>query len=315
VRIGIIGAGWIATDHAFVLRKLGHTIEAVCDVDPERAAKVAQDGARTYGDHTELLEREELDAVWVATPPLHHRAPAVAAIERGLPVFLEKPIARTLDDALAIADAAERGNVVCAIGYQWHATEALEHLREALDGDPVAYMWGVSVGPTAARPWFLQRSGGGGNLLERGSHQLDLQRAVAGDVESVQVVPSPVQLAQSELDVESDIEDAATMTLRFSSGAVGTVLLAWTRQGQPGAYSLDVLSPRSTLHVKLDPAFTLTGQVGDERVKRSMTVHPFERGIMRFLEAVEAGDPARVFCTPRNAVGTLATALEVLDRA
>jgi predicted dehydrogenase len=309
VRIGIIGAGWIATDHALILRKLGHTIVAVCDVDPERAAKVAQDGARTYGDHAELLEREELDAVWVATPPLHHRPPAVAAIERGLPVFLEKPIARTLDDALAIADAAERRNVVCAIGYQWHATEALEHVREALDGDPVAYMWGVSVGPTAARPWFLQRSGGGGNLLERGSHQLDLQRAVAGDVESVQVVPSPVHLAQSELDVESDIEDAATMTLRFSSGAVGTVLLAWTRQGQPGAYSLDVLSPRSTLHVKLDPAFTLTGQVGDERLKRSMTVHPFERGIMRFLEAVEAGDPARVFCTPRDAVGTLATAL------
>ena len=309
MRIGIIGAGWIATDHAFVLRKLGHEIVAVCDVDAERAAKLAGDGAHTYGDHTELLEGEELDAVWVATPPLHHRAPAVAAFERGVPVFLEKPIARTLGDALAIAEAAERENAVCAIGYQWHATEALEHLREALDGDPVGYMWGVSVGPTAARPWFLQRSGGGGNLLERGSHQLDLQRAVAGDVESVQVAASPVLLAQSELDAFGDIEDSATMMLRFAGGAVGTVLLAWTRQGQPGTYTLDVLSPRSTLHVKLDPAFVLTGQVGDERVKRSMTVHPFERGIIRFLEAVEARDPARVFCTPRDAVGTLATAL------
>ena len=309
MRIGNIGAGWIATDPAFVLRKLAHEIVAVCDVDPERAAKLAGDSARTYLDHTELLEREELDAVWVATPPLHHRVPAVAALDRGLPVFLEKPIARTLDDALAIAQAAERENVVCAIGYQWHASEALEHLHDALDGDPVGYMWGVSVGPTAARSWFLQRSGGGGNLLERGSHQLDLQRAVAGDVESAQVAASPVQLAQSELDVESDIEDAATITLRFVSGAVGTVLLAWTRQGQPGTYTLDVLSSRATLHVKLDPAFVLSGQVGDERMKRSMTVHPFERGIIRFLEAVEAVDPARVFCTPRDAVGTLATAL------
>jgi myo-inositol 2-dehydrogenase / D-chiro-inositol 1-dehydrogenase len=309
LRIGVIGAGWIATDHIFVLRKLGHDVVAVCDLDAERAAEVAPEGARTYTAWEELLAHEELDAVWVSTPPLHHRAPAVAALEQGLPVYLEKPIARTLDDARAIIEAAEGTGVVCAIGYQWHATEALEKLRGLLDGQPVAYLWGVSVGPTAARPWFLDRRGGGGNLLERGSHQLDLQRAVAGDVASVQVAASPVLLAQSELDELGDIEDSATMMLRFESGAVGTVLLAWTRQGQPGSYSLDVLAPNATVHVKLDPAFTLSGQVGDERIKETMTVHPFERSVMRFLEAVEARDPSRVFCTPHDALGTLATAL------
>jgi predicted dehydrogenase len=309
LRIGVIGAGWIASDHVFVLGRLGHEVVAVCDIDPERAATVAPEGARTYVAWEELLEQEDLDAVWVATPPLLHRAPAVAAMERGLHVFLEKPIARTLDDACAIVDAADAAGVVCAIGYQWHATEALEHLRDALGDQPVAYLWGVSVGPTAARPWFLERSGGGGNLLERGSHQLDLQRAVAGDVESVQVVAAPTHLAQSELEATGDIEDAATITLRFASGAVGTVLLAWTTQGQPGAYSLDVLAPRATLHVKLDPAFMLTGQVGEERIKQSMTVHPFERAIARFVEAVATGDPGHVFCAPRDALGTLATAL------
>ena len=230
-------------------------------------------------------------------------------MERGLPVFLEKPVARTLDDARAIVAAAHATGVVCAVGYQWHATEALEHLREALGDEQVAYLWGVSVGPTAARPWFLDRVRGGGNLLERGSHQLDLQRAVAGEVESVHVVAAPIHLAQSELDATGDIEDAATITLRFEGGAVGTVLLAWTREGQPGAYSLDVLTPRATLHVKLDPAFTLTGQVGDERIKRPLTVHPFERGIARFVDAVAAAAPGDVFCTPQDALGTLAAAL------
>jgi predicted dehydrogenase len=308
LRIGLIGAGWIATDHVFVLRKLGHDIVAVCDIDLERAQKIAPEGARTHGAWEELLGAEELDAVWIATPPLHHRAPAVAALEQGLPVFLEKPIARTLEDAFAIADAAERAEVACAIGYQWHATEALEHLVAALGEQPVSYLWGVSVGPTAARPWFLERSGGGGNLLERGSHQLDLQRAVAGDVASVQVAAAGILLAQSELE-PGDIEDAATITLRFEKGAVGTVLLAWTRQGQPGAYTLDVLAPSATLHVKLDPAFTLTGQVGDVRIKETMTLHPFERSLARFVEAVETGRPDAVFCTPRDAIGTLATAL------
>ncbi len=262
LRIGLIGAGWIAADHVVALRKLGHEVVAVCDVDLERAAKIAPEGARIFDVWEELLDTEELDAVWVATPPLHHRAPAVAAMERGLPVFLEKPIARTLEDARAIADAAEGTGVVCAIGYQWHATEALEYLVAALGDQPVAYLWGVSVGPTAARSWFLERSGGGGNLLERGSHQLDLQRAVAGEVESVQVAATSVHLAQSEIE-PGDIEDAATITLRFVNGAVGTVILAWTTQGQPGSYSLDVLAPSATLHIELDPSFSLTGQVGD----------------------------------------------------
>jgi myo-inositol 2-dehydrogenase/D-chiro-inositol 1-dehydrogenase len=308
LRIGVIGAGWIATDHIFVLGKLGHHVVAVCDIDVERAEHVAPEGARVYAAWEDLLVAEELDAVWVATPPLLHRAPAVAALERGLPVFLEKPIARTLDDARAIADAAERAGVVCAIGYQWHATEALEHLRAALGVQPVAYLWGVSVGPTAARPWFLERSGGGGNLLERGSHQLDLQRAVAGEVESVRVAAAGVLLAQSEIE-PGDIEDAATITIRFANGAVGTVILAWTTQGQPGSYSLDVLAPTATLHLKLDPTFTLTGQVGDRRIKEVMSVHPFERSLARFVDAVAAGTPDAVFCTPRDAIGTLATAL------
>jgi predicted dehydrogenase len=308
LRIGVIGAGWIATDHVSVLDRLGHEVVAVCDIDTERAAKIAPEGARVYEAWEKLLADEELDAVWVATPPLLHRAPAVAAMERGLHVFIEKPIARTLDDARAIADAAERTGVVCAIGYQWHAAEALEQLREALGDEPVAYMWGVSIGPTAARPWFLERAEGGGNLLERGSHHLDLQRAVAGDVVSVQVAGASVLLAQSEIE-PGDIEDAATMILSFASGALGTVILAWTRQGQPRAYSLDVLAPAATLRIELDPTFTLTGQVGDDRIEKSMTVHPFERSVARFVGAVRAGSPGAVFCTPRDAIGTLATAL------
>ena len=99
------------------------------------------------------------------------------------------------------------------------------------------------------------------------------------------------------------------MTLRFESGAVGTVLLAWTAQGQPGSYSLDVLAPAATLRIKLDPAFTLSGQVGDEHVKEDD-----DRASVRAVRGTirrggEGRRPGRVFCTPRDALGTLATAL------
>jgi myo-inositol 2-dehydrogenase/D-chiro-inositol 1-dehydrogenase len=308
LRIAIVGAGWIAEDHRAVLRNLGHKLVAVCDVDRERAEKLARGEARIYADWSELLEREELDALWVATPPLHHAAPAIAAFERGLPVYLEKPVARTIADAEAITAAWERTGAVCAIGYQWHATEALEALREEIAGQPLALLWGVSVGPTASRPWFIDRAGGGGNILERGSHQIDLVRSVAGDVASAQTTASEILLAQGEGD-RGNIEDAAVLTLRFAGGAVATIALAWTRAGLPGAYSLDVVAGEATLHLELDPWFKLTGRVRDHDVESAMSVHPFERSVARFVDAVRGGDQSRVFCTPRDALGTLRTAL------
>ncbi len=308
LRIGIVGAGWIATDHRVVLEKLGHEIVAVCDLDRERADALTGGRARVYGDWRALLDTEELDAVWIATPPLHHAAPAIAAFERGLSVYLEKPVARTLEDARAIVEAWERTGTVCAVGYQWHATEALETLRHELEGQELAVLLGLSVGPTTPRPWFLERTGGGGNVLERGSHQLDLTRAVAGEVVSVQTTASPVVLAQGEGE-RGDIEDAATLVLRFASGAIGTIVVAWTRAGQPRRYSLDVVASEATLQLELDPWFKLSGRVRDREVERGMGVHPFERSVVRFLEAARTGDQSLVFCTPRDALGTLATAL------
>ncbi len=308
LRVGIVGAGWIATDHRVALEQLGHEVAAVCDVDRGRAHALTRGRARVYTDWRELLEAEELDALWVATPPREHAGPAVAALERGLPVYLEKPLARTLEDGQTIVDAWRRTGGVCAIGYQWHAAEALERLRDELGGQEIALLLGQSIGPTAPRPWFLERAGGGGNLLERGSHQLDLVRAVAGAVESARAVASPVLLAQAEGE-RGDIEDAATLLLRCASGAVATVVVAWTREGQPGTYSLDVVASEATLHLELDPWFRLSGRAGGREVESRMTVHPFERSVARFLEAAQARDPGRVFCTPDDALETLRAAL------
>lgn len=309
-RVGLVGAGWIAADHLALLRRLGRDVVAVCDVDHDRAAAAAPPGARAYEDWQELLDRETLDALWVTTPPRHHRGPACAAMELGLPVWLEKPVARDLDDAAAIVETWRRTGAVCAVGYQWHASEGLEVMRAELRGRQLALLHGISIGPTEARPWFLERAGGGGNVLERGSHQLDLARAVAGEVVSVQAIASSVLLARAEAESGSgDIEDAAALSLRFESGAIGSIVLAWTSPGQPATYRLDAVCAAGALRLDLDPAFTVSGRLGGRDVHAAMTLHPFERGVTRFLAAARAGEPEQVACTPSDAAATLATAL------
>src|SRR5262249_62029878 len=82
--------------------------------------------------------------------------------------------------------AAERSGTVCAVGYQWHALDLLEDLPGLLAGQQIGLLVGMSIGPTQSRPWFVDMRAGGGNLLERGSHHLDLVRTVGGEVVSVQ---------------------------------------------------------------------------------------------------------------------------------
>jgi myo-inositol 2-dehydrogenase / D-chiro-inositol 1-dehydrogenase len=308
VRVGVIGAGWIAEEHVAILRRLdGVELVAVCDVDEARARELGGDAA-PYTDWRELLDKESPDAVFVCTPPMLHREMTVDALGRGIHVYLEKPVARGLEDARAIVDAAAASDAVCAVGYQWRAVEVLDDLREALDGQEIGLLIGIGTGPTKSRPWFLNRTEGGGNLLERASHGIDLSRAIAGEVVSVQTTASAVSLAQSAGE-SGDIEDAAAITLRFANGGVGTSSIAWTRDGLPGRYSVDVLASESSLRLDLDPAFTLRGTSRGREIDAGMTQHPIERGVRRFFEAVEAGDKSRVFCTPADAAGSLAVVI------
>jgi myo-inositol 2-dehydrogenase/D-chiro-inositol 1-dehydrogenase len=308
LRLGLVGAGWIAKDHIAALARFeGIELAAVCDLQRARAESLAPPGTRVYERWEDLLEREQLDALWVCTPPLAHREPAVAALEHGVHVFLEKPIARAREDAEAIVATAERTGLVCAVGYQWHATEVLDDLRETLEGQDVSLVLGRSIGPTGSRSWFLSREDGGGNILERGSHQIDLVRMIAGEVGRVQAAASEVLLAQGGGE-RGDIEDAATLVLHFLNGALGTITVAWTRDGLPGIYTVDVLSTDATLQLTLDPEFSLRGVSRGREIQARGAEHPFTRTIARFLEAVRAADPSRVFCTPDDAARTLAVA-------
>src|SRR5438067_12250927 len=115
MRIGLIGAGAIAQRHVDVLTTHPDAdVVAVCDPDPERAARLAEHaGARAHTEWEGMLGGERLEAVFVCTPPTVHAAPAVAALAQGLPVYVEKPLARTLADGGAIVDAWRSSGTVC----------------------------------------------------------------------------------------------------------------------------------------------------------------------------------------------------------
>ena len=309
LRAGLIGCGWIARVHVPALDAAADVeLVAACDTALERAEAIARPrGARAYKSWEEMLDREELDAVWVCTPPLHHRGPTLAALATGVHVYLEKPIARTLDDAEAIVTAARSADAVCAVGYQWHASELVEEARQALAGQRVALLVGRNYGPVAGRPWFMDRAQGGGQILERGSHHIDLQRAIAGEISAVQAVAANERLAQA--DAEGSIDDVIGLLFHYESGALGSVYSAWSRDGQPELYATDIVATEATITLELGPeAYRITGLSRGRRLAAEFG-EPMKRSFARFLEAARAGVAELVFCSPGDALRTLVVAL------
>ena len=323
MRVAFVGAGAIARRHCDILRERPDVaIAAICDVDRRRAGTLARDiGARVHESWEEMLETEHIDAVFVCTPPTLHVDPAVASLERGLAVYLEKPLARSLADGRRIVEAWEASAAVCAVGYQWRSLDVVSELREHLRGAAPGMLVSRSFGPTESgrgdrraaagaggASWFVDPGRSGGILFELGSHDIDLQLALAGPVESVQASASTGHLALAGTET-GELHDAIVLTLRFAGGGLGSVLVAWTEAQEPPVYALDVLATDVALHLDLDPDFRLHGHAHGVAVETVASADPRESTIARFLDAVRDGDRAGVPCTPTDAFGTLAVAV------
>ncbi len=309
IGVGMVGAGWMAGQHLDELvGREDVELRGIADPDPRRAADLAaRCGAKAYASWGELLDAGGIEALWVCTPPAAHAEVVLPALERRIPVYLEKPVARSLADGRLIADAAARAGVVCAVGYQWHSLDLLASVRELLADRPVGLVLCRNLGPTEVRPWFLRRAAGGGNVLERASHHFDLVRLVAGEVDAVTVATSSVALGGRPAG-EGDVEDALCVVLHLASGGMATVLVAWLRDGMPGSYGLEIAADGVMLTLDLDPVFELHGVADGVPVRRAAAEPALRASIGSFVAAVRAADPQMVACSPADALRTLAVA-------
>ncbi|HEX8376113.1 MAG TPA: Gfo/Idh/MocA family oxidoreductase, partial [Geminicoccaceae bacterium] len=224
-RIGLIGAGGIAGRHLGNLLGFEDVrIVAVTDPAFDRAeAAAGRAGARAYADHRAMLDREDLDAAYVCTPPFAHGAPELALVERGLPFFVEKPLGADLATAETIAAAVAARGLVTAVGYHWRYLDTVEEVRSLLAGNPARLLTGYWLDAIPPPVWWRREEQSGGQIVEQATHILDLARHLAGEVEEVYAAASRFPRADYP---DSDVADVASATLRFASGAVGSVSAA-----------------------------------------------------------------------------------------
>ena len=225
---GIVGCGMIANFHAKAIAELDNAQLVACtDTFTESMQRYAQEhGCKGYASLDEMLADPQVTVVTICTPSGAHREPAVAAAKAGKHVIIEKPLEVTLDRCDAIIDACNESGVVCSTIFPSRFHQSSQALRKAVD----EHKFGKLALANAYVKWYRTQeyydSGawrgtwkldGGGALMNQAIHSVDLLAWLMGDVTSI--TAHTATLAHERIEVE----DVAVATLRFASGALGTI--------------------------------------------------------------------------------------------
>lgn len=247
LRVGLAGLGSMGRNH---LRHLssreGCVLAAVADPDPDVLADaVAKTGAAGFADPLAMVAEAEIDAVVIAAPTTSHAPLALAALERGLPVLVEKPLAATVEEGIELVMAARARGIPLQVGHVERFNPAVLELGRRLAQGWVGTIYSITsrrAGPFPARIRDV------GVTIDLATHDADILSWVAGER------PTRVY-AEIAQRMHVGHEDLLFGLLHFPSGATGMLDVNWLtpakrRQlsvvGEAGMFELDYLTQRLT---------------------------------------------------------------------
>ncbi len=280
VRFGVVGLGNIGLRHASCLRDgkvPGAKLTAVCSRNP---SSLTEPGSlAVFSEVTALIRAGVVDAVLLATPHPAHVDPALAALDAGLHVLVEKPLAAHIRDAERMI-AAHRGRERQMFGvmFQLRAEPRYQHIRQLLNQGELGELLRVNWISTdwfrpeayfASSAWRATWKGeGGGVLLNQALHPLDMLQWLVGMPRRVRAV------CQFGRHHRIEVEDDVTAILEWDNGMTGT-FIASTGEA-PGTNRLEICGTLGKLVLERDQ-LTLTRNVQDSRVFNREATGPFER--------------------------------------
>ena len=224
LKVAIVGCGSVSRMHFKSVSENEHTtLVACCDIVTEKADAFAEKySLRAFYDFDSMLSDEEFDVLHICTPHYLHHTMAIKAMEKGIHVFCEKPLAIKYDDAVKMCECAEQNNVYLAACFQNRYNLSSQYLRDLIKSEKLGKIVAVKGDVTWDRDeeyysddWHgtLEKEGGG-VIINQCIHTLDLiQWLVGSDVVSVDG-----SISQKRLKGKVETEDTADALIRFSNG-------------------------------------------------------------------------------------------------
>jgi len=233
-KFAIIGCGRISYKHveAILNNKEEAQLVAVCDIDEKNAVAKKEEyeskigeNVSVYTSYEEMLEKENIDVVTIATESGYHAEIAIKCMEKGKHVIVEKPIALSMEDAERMVACSRENNVKFCVSHQNRFNKCISELRSAVEdgrfgkliNGTARILWNRNMGYYQQAPWRGTWDLDGGTLMNQCIHNIDLlQWMLGGEVDSVYA-----QCDTFLRDIEA--EDFGAILIRFKNGAIGII--------------------------------------------------------------------------------------------
>lgn len=361
VKVGLIGVGWWGMINARAAFKAGGVeVLAICDIDSEHLEKSAEEveklqGTRpkTFKLYAELLETPGMEAVIISTPPQWHALPFLAALSKGMHIYMEKPVSYDVREGRAMVEAAaKRPHQVVQIGFQRRQSAAFKAVKQFIaDGNlgrvvqaeaqinakvglkdpthiapPPSLDWNLWCGPGPLIPysqqvghvsWRLEETSGQGHLYDWGIHMIDAARVIL-DLSS----PKTVSAAGGLYQLKGRITTPDTMTAHFEYDRcpISWRHRIWGSEEYTPEINIGVtfLGEKGTIWVNDNRWVLIPSKKGAERVVNDVKTDTGVVHVGEFLDAVRGKGKAS--CTiadahlSTTAVKLAMIALKVGDR-
>jgi myo-inositol 2-dehydrogenase/D-chiro-inositol 1-dehydrogenase len=251
IGVGLIGAGLIGDQHALAFQRVkGATVVAVADPDTARAQRLAA----TYGipiaydDYRRVLEDGGVDVVCVGAPNYTHCEIVLAAADAGKHVICEKPLARTMSEALEMIAAAESAGIKLMYAELICFAPRYVRAKELMDEGAFGRVFQIKHGESHYGPhsdWFWRGElSGGGVLMDMGCHSIEVIRWL---YDKPAIASVTAELGTFVHGDRTDLEDHALVTIRFGGNRLGIIEASWAK---PGGMDdrLDIQGSAGTCH-------------------------------------------------------------------
>ena len=223
-RIAVIGAGLIGRKHLSILKDdPAFEVAGIADPSPQAQAYAHENGFAYFAEVEALLDKTRPDGAIVAGPNATHRTTALACIARNIPTIVEKPVADTVAEAMAIVEATAQAKVPVLTGHHRRHKPIMQAARDFVANGGIGKLVAVNATWLCRKPddYFdmaWRREAGGGPVLINAIHDIDCLRMVCGEVESVQATTANAVRGFA-------VEDTAAAVLTFANGALATLIV------------------------------------------------------------------------------------------
>ncbi|MDH5466328.1 MAG: Gfo/Idh/MocA family oxidoreductase [Candidatus Aminicenantes bacterium] len=299
VRIGIIGVGYLGTQHARILSYLEEAeLKGVADIDFKKAVEIGnRHGVEYFENFEDMLD--EIDAAIVATPTSEHFSISMRLLNEGKSVLVEKPITETVEQAEQLVAKAKKSRAILQVGHLERFNPAVEAIENVIS-EP-KFIEVQRLGSFSARSLDIDV------VLDLMIHDLDIILALIKD--EVKVIRS------SGIHVLSEKIDIANARLEFKSGCVATLTASRVHQGKvrklrifepTSCYSVDYINQE----VKI---FPLNGKQTDIKSLKIEKEEPLKKELKNFFQCIKEGKTKKV--SGEEALRALRLAYSVLREA